>query len=262
MKYEDTGTSSGPPLILVPGGLSGWASWKPHAEILSKNHRVVRVQLVNMAAAEEGTEPPKGYNLRMETEYLENTLKKLGIAKIHLVGWSHGGEVSLDFALNNPSKIATLTLIEPAVYWVLRAHNVETEGSRRFVDFVMSIRSPVTEDSLTKFLRFNGLVPPGAEPKQLPRWPLWNSLKIALLSVHTVIEHDDKISRLRLLERVPKLLVKGKGSVGENPMMVDLLKSDMGSRVQLLVLPDAHASHIVAQDQFIAELEKFIKGVN
>jgi len=67
-----------------------------------------------MAAAEKQKTPAKGYSLRSESEALKNALEKLKIDKIHLVGWSHGEEVSLDFALNNPESMSTLTLIEPA----------------------------------------------------------------------------------------------------------------------------------------------------
>jgi len=33
MKFDITG--AGEPVVLVPGGLTGWLSWKPHAEQLS-----------------------------------------------------------------------------------------------------------------------------------------------------------------------------------------------------------------------------------
>lgn len=52
MNFEVSGDGD-TPIVLVPGGLSGWVSWKPHAEILSKDFKVIRVQLLNMAAAEK-----------------------------------------------------------------------------------------------------------------------------------------------------------------------------------------------------------------
>jgi pimeloyl-ACP methyl ester carboxylesterase len=45
MKYEIAG-DAGDPVVLVPGGLTGWLSWKPHAERLARTRRVVRVQLL------------------------------------------------------------------------------------------------------------------------------------------------------------------------------------------------------------------------
>lgn len=258
MPYDMSGSGNDFPIVLVPGGLSGWASWKPHAETLSKNHRVVRVQLLNMAAAEENQPPANGYSLRAETLALKDTLDKLGFPKVHLVGWSHGGEVSLDFALSYPDRIQTLTLIEPAVYWVTRAYGQFEDETQRFAELLRGFHDPPTEDDLEGFLRMNGLVPPGADPRKLPQWPIWSSLKITLSSLHTVMEHSDDLVRLGVLRGKPVLLVKGADSVGFNSGIVDLLSKLIGPSARVLVLPDAHASHIVAKDQFIGELEKFV----
>jgi len=60
MPFEITGPDRPFPIVLVPGALSGWVSWKPHAEVLSRDYRVVRVQLLNMAAAERNQAPGGG----------------------------------------------------------------------------------------------------------------------------------------------------------------------------------------------------------
>ena len=44
----------GEPIVLVPGGLSGWLSWIPHAERISTKRMVVRVQLRSIELAEAG----------------------------------------------------------------------------------------------------------------------------------------------------------------------------------------------------------------
>ncbi len=131
MPFEVSGLLNRMPIFLVPGGLSSWISWKPHAEVLSKDFKVVRVQLLNMAAAEKNQSPPEGYSLRMESEALRSTLDRLDFEEVNLVGWSHGGEVSLDFALNYPYRIHTLTLIEPAAYWVARSSKINITGEER-----------------------------------------------------------------------------------------------------------------------------------
>lgn len=258
MPYEITGSEEGVPIVLVPGGLSGWISWKPHAEVLSKTHKVIRVQLLNMAAAEKQQVPSGGYSLRSESEALENTLTMLKTEEVDLVGWSHGGEVSLDFALNYPERVRTLTLIEPAVYWVARAFRKFEEEERELKNLFAGFHDPPSEDDLIGFLRMNGLVSPGADPRSMPRWPVWNSLKTALLSLSTVVSHTDDLDRLKALLGKPVLLVKGKESVGANSGIVDLLSKAIGSSSKVIILPDGHACHIVAQDHFIVELEQFI----
>jgi pimeloyl-ACP methyl ester carboxylesterase len=260
MEYEATGPEKGAVVVLVPGGLSGWISWKPHAEILSKDYRVIRVQLLNMAAAEKNQIPGEGYSLRSESEALKRTLDKLEVGKINLVGWSHGGAMSLDFALNYPDRINSLTLIEPATYWVARGYGEFEEEQREFTQFLIGIRVPVTEDVLVGFLRWNGLVPEGMDPKSLPQWPVWNRLKMAFLSLHTVIEHTDDLGRLQVLRNVPVMLVRGRDSVGFNFGIADLLSKSLGASAKIVTLPDAHASHIIAKDKFIEELQQFIRS--
>jgi len=258
LPYEIRGSAVGPPIVLVPGGLSGWDSWKPHAEILSQRHKVIRVQLLNMAFAEEGRTPGPGYSLRSESDALKNTLDSLWLGKIDLVGWSHGGAVSLDFALNHTDMVRTLTLIEPAAYWVGSGHKAYDDEKKTFAELFKSFHDPPTEEDLIGFVKLNHLAPPGKDPRELPKWPVWNSLKTSLLSLHTVIEHTDDIARLRKLREMPMLLVKGKDSVGFNPGGTDLISEYTGGKAHMLVLPDSHVCHIVAMDQFIGALEKFL----
>jgi pimeloyl-ACP methyl ester carboxylesterase len=178
--------------------------------------------------------------------------------QVNLVGWSHGGEVSLDFALNNPERIATLTLIEPAAYWIARAYGKFEGEERELRSLFKGFNDPPTDEDLIGFLNINGLIPPGVNPRTMPRWPVWSSLKTALLSLHTVVEHSDDLARLQALRHKPVLLVKGKDSVGANSGIVELLSKALGPNSKVLTLPDAHACHIVAQDQFLAELTQFI----
>lgn len=259
MPYEIVGDFAGIPIVLVPGGLSGWVSWKPHAEVLSQRHRVVRVQLLSMALAERGRTPGPFYSLRSESEALEDIIDSLGVQKVNLVGWSQGGAVSLDLALNHSKRINTLTLIEPAAYWVGVAAGKYGDEIQRFAALFKSFHDPPTEEDLIGFLTLNGLVPPGADPRAMPRWSTWNSLKISLLGLHTVLEHRDDPARLRSLRSVPVLLVRGKDSVGFNHAGADLLAHGIGGNVKMLTLPDGHACHIVAQDQFIEALEELIR---
>ena len=258
MPYEERGSGEGPPVVLVPGGLSGWISWEPHAAILARRRRVVRVQLLNMAAAERGRGPGEGYSLRTETEALARTIDGLGADRVHLVGWSHGGGVALDYALEHPDRLASLTLIEPAAYWVARGYGEYADEERSYGELFRSFHDPPTEEDLIAFLRKNGLVPPGQDPREMPRWPVWRRMRVALSSLHTVIEHEDDVRRIRRLRDVPVLLVRGRESTGFNAGIVELIARGLGPRTRTIALPDGHASHIVAMDRFLAELEDFL----
>ena len=120
MQVEITG--SGAPLVLLPGGLTGWLSWIPFAERLAPSRKVVRVQLLSVQQGLDGQPLPTDYSPKTEKLALAETLESLGLtAPVDFAGWSYGAEVTLDFALDYPQWVRTLTLIEPAALWVIPA---------------------------------------------------------------------------------------------------------------------------------------------
>ncbi len=82
--HETTG--AGQPIVLVPGGLSGWLSWIPFVEVLAKDRHVVRVQLRSVELAEAGRPFPPDYGTPSEYEALRATVDLLGLDRFHLVG--------------------------------------------------------------------------------------------------------------------------------------------------------------------------------
>ena len=108
MKTEVSGR--GRPLVLVPGGLTGWLSWKPHAERLSAEYRVVQVQLLNVDLGLRKERLPNDYSVDMEVRALSAALDKEGIEEADFAAWSFGAEITLSFAIANPGRVRTLTL--------------------------------------------------------------------------------------------------------------------------------------------------------
>lgn len=111
----------GEPLVLVPGGLTGWLSWEPHAKRLSEKYRVTSVRLIAVDLGLLNEPVPANCSVDYETEALTRALEQDGVEQAHFAAWSFGAEVTLNFALNNPGRIKTLTLIEPSAIWVLRS---------------------------------------------------------------------------------------------------------------------------------------------
>ena len=61
----------GSPLLLVPGGLTGWQSWEPFVDLfVRKKRKVIRVQLINVESAVEKNDLPKDYSLTTESHAL------------------------------------------------------------------------------------------------------------------------------------------------------------------------------------------------
>jgi len=245
----------GEPIVLVPGGLSGWLSWIPHAERLSKERMVVRVQLRSVELAEAGEPFPEDYGIPTEREALLATVDELGLESFDLAGWSHGGLVSLAFALVYPERVRTLTLIEPGAFWILRetGHASDALAGAEADDRLFTGRK-IAVDDLKDFLVRAGLGEPGDDFESLPPWPVWVRNRQVLSIFGTLWDYTDSLERLRTLD-IPVLAVRGTDTTELEAAVVDDLVATV-PRGRLLELPGDHASHIQNMDRFLDELDR------
>ena len=109
LHYQDKGV--GPPVVLVHGFSSSTYSWKNVFEPLAKSYRVIAVDLKGFGFSGK---PDGDYTRRAQAMLVAHLLDHLKIEKAWLVGNSMGGEVSLNFALQNPRRVAGLILIDSA----------------------------------------------------------------------------------------------------------------------------------------------------
>jgi pimeloyl-ACP methyl ester carboxylesterase len=246
---------TGDPIVLVPGGLTGWRSWVPLAERLSTERQVIRVQLRSVELAEAGRSIPPAYDSLTEREALRATVDHLGLKRFDLAGWSYGGHVSLAFALEYPERVRTLTVIEPPAVWILRrtGHSIATLGATEAFDRSLTGKTVTVED-LKQFLVRAGLGKPGDDFESLPAWPLWVRNRQALAVDGIVWDYDDSLDRLRALD-VPVLGVKGTNTTEELAAIVDDLIATV-PRGRLLELPGDHACHLQNADRFLEELAR------
>jgi pimeloyl-ACP methyl ester carboxylesterase len=214
------------------------------------------VQLLSVQYGLEARALPPGYSLSTESESLNNTLNGLDLNEpFDIVAWSFGAEISLDYALNHPDMVRTLTLIEPPAVWVFGGKDPEDEAFRRMQEMGRTIRGSVTEEQLMIFLHDAGIVPEDVDPRTLPQWSGWNIHRQSLLNTMASMEHKDDPARLRNFER-PVLLVKGTGSALWLHKVIDLLADNLpNSRV--IELPGGHAPQLVSMDRFKEELSRF-----
>ena len=115
----------GPPIVMLGGGTFGAAAFASHATILAKQHRVVRLQTLNVEKSQKKEPLPVGYSVKSESAAMANSLQSLKITTpIDLVGQSFGALVALDFALDQPDLVRTLVLFEPPAFWA--AHEMSS----------------------------------------------------------------------------------------------------------------------------------------
>lgn len=251
----------GYPIILLPGGLTGWKSWEPFVdEFTALQRKVVSVQLLSVEYGLENRELPSDYSVKSESNALTAALDLYGYkSPIDLVAWSFGAFVSLDFALGHPERIRTLTLIEPPAVWVLGNREKLDAQTQKTLNFLKSLQGDINDDMLAGFLTEVGLVKPGQSPQELPQWKQWLPYKLSLRNSPAVVNHKDDLNSLGNL-MAPVLLVKGKGSAPFLHKIIDTLASYLPNS-EIIELPEGHAPHIVSREKFMVALGKFQKNI-
>jgi pimeloyl-ACP methyl ester carboxylesterase len=256
LTFESTG--EGEPVVLVPGGLTGWISWVPHAERLSPRWRVIRVQPIPNELGSAGVPGDPSYTEETERESLRLTLDALGVGAVHLAGWSAGGTASLRFALAYPERVRTLTLVEPGSYWLLEQLGESFPGLDRSNDVLHSLFGrEVSEDDLAAFLAVVGFVPSEEEARTDPGWERWALHRTALSWFSEAFDRSAwTVEDVEALT-CPTLLVKGEGSLTWDRRLVDVL-GELLPDATVLELPGDHASHIQSIDAFLDAFERHL----
>ncbi len=107
-----------PPLVLIHGLGSAATAFKPIIPELSKNFRVITVDLPGHGQTPfDPTQPmdPKSLG-RAIFDTVEN---EYGVTTFHVAGNSLGGWIALEMAADQPSRIITLTGLAPAGLWLI-----------------------------------------------------------------------------------------------------------------------------------------------
>jgi pimeloyl-ACP methyl ester carboxylesterase len=259
LKMQCEVKGEGDPIVLVGGGLTGWKSWEPFVEFFTaKQRKVIRVQLIAVQYGLENRPLPQDYSVKTESGALAATLDSIGLTfPADIVAWSFGAFTSLDYALDHPWRIRTLTLIEPPAMWVLRETGKFDDEAEQTAKFFQEFHGSITEDMLADFLVHAGFVAPGQSPRDLPQWNGWVPFRQSLLCNPAVVSYEDNAERLKKFQP-PVLLVKGTGSTDWLHQVISGLSENI-PHSRIVEFPGGHAPHIVSRDKFLSELQKFQK---
>jgi len=247
-----------PPYVLFPGGLTGWASWLPLLPALSAERGVVRLQPICNAEGLAGKPGDPTYDADVERESIGLTLAAAGVEEMHLVGWSNGGRIALDYALAHPESIRTLTLIEPAAYWLVTDSD-ETAAS--FHEYLLTCAGrELSDEDLREFLVRVGLGAPDTDFAALPQWGFWSSCRQALSWGGEKVT-DSAAAGIEGFERldVPTLLLRGRSTAAWLTAVVDLLAAGMPD-ARVVELDGGHACILESAEEFLAALSAHAEG--
>lgn len=105
--YSGPPGPTGAPVLLVHGIGSSADTWGPVPELMASARRVLAVDLPGHGRSDTGN---GDYSLGAMASTLRDLLDSLQVDRVHLVGHSLGGGISLQFAYQFPERVASLTL--------------------------------------------------------------------------------------------------------------------------------------------------------
>jgi pimeloyl-ACP methyl ester carboxylesterase len=250
----------GRPLVLLGGGTYGARALAPHARELAGEFQAVRLQTLNVDRSSPPAPLPAEYSVRLESAAMTNALDRLGLsAPLDVVGWSYGSLVALDFALNQPGRIRTLTLFEPPALWVVSLGERSAAADMRIVDELGSRLGPDSTPTDDEYRRFLEAV--GNPPARLPLpedvdYEGWAVRRAALRCLGAVSRHRDAVERLKAFRR-PVLIMVGTDTVAFHRRISDLLAEAL-PLVERFELPGGHMAPITARGEFLDAVRRFV----
>jgi pimeloyl-ACP methyl ester carboxylesterase len=253
LTYDTKG--EGDPLVLLPGGLTGWLSWVPHQDRLRFAYQVIRVQPIHNELGSAGIPGDPTYSRDVERESLRITLDSLEIAHTHLAGWSNGGRAALEFTLAYPERVTSLTLVEPAASWILEKLGESDPSLEQYNRYLAGLAGQrVTEDDLAFFLANAGFAEDVSQARADPFWERALPHRMALSWLSEDLMGSDYLPSDLAGIRCPVLLTKGTEGHPRDRRIVDLI-GELVPKGRVVELPGSHAHHVESLDLFLAELE-------
>ena len=106
--YETFGEPGSPPVLLISGLGGDHRGWKPLAQFLQDSFRVIVIDNRDSGLSQRALTP---YAIRDMAEDAVGVLGELGIARTHVVGYSMGGAIAQEIAIEFPHIVDRLTLL-------------------------------------------------------------------------------------------------------------------------------------------------------
>ncbi len=111
--YRFDGPAGRTPVVLLPGRNASTPMWRANIPSLTKRRPIVSVDLLGEAGMSV-QDRPIGC-AEDEARWLDDALAGLGLERVHLLGVSIGGWTAMNCAIHMPSRIASVTLLDPVL---------------------------------------------------------------------------------------------------------------------------------------------------
>jgi pimeloyl-ACP methyl ester carboxylesterase len=246
---------SGPAIVMLGGGVYGAAMFEQHAKLLSGDFEVIRVQALNVQAAETGEAIPGDYSIAQEAGALRETLRAIGVrTPVHIVGSSLGALVALEFTLAHPELVRSAVLFEPPVFSAIDDSDPAKREIQALTSRMTASATPTDED----FVRFRcvlGKCPviPGATDAARPEWDRQRRAMRGMAAVATYRLDPSRLERVRL----PVLLLTGSETIPFHRRIAEALARGI-PQAKTGEIRGGHTAALTSPDEFVRVLREFV----
>tara|TARA_R110002049_G_scaffold70608_2_gene182347 strand:- start:1703 stop:2482 length:780 start_codon:yes stop_codon:yes gene_type:complete len=247
--YTDNG--SGNTVVLLHGFLENSNMWTPFIPTLSKNNRVICIDLLG-----HGKTGCIGYVHTMEfmAECVKAILQYLKINQATFIGHSMGGYVVLAFAEENPELVTGLCLMNSTAQEDSserkknrdRAIVAVKENHKRFVK--MGISNLFRPKNRTLF---------SEDIKQITQEALQMPLQGIIAALEGMKIRKNRTHILQNAAFKQMMIVSKKDPVLDYETLIDQIKN---THVKVVEFPDGHMSHIENKLGFLQNIVHFIEN--
>jgi len=241
----------GPPLVFIHGLGSSTRDWEHQVAEFSKRYDVITFDLRGHGLSDK---PPGPYSLPVFAADTAALVRALGVESAHIVGLSLGGAVAFQLAVDFPSMVKTLTIVNSAPTMGGNTPEVKQEIRRR-VEIVQQRGMRAMGQDLSKNLfpkEFNAAVRETFVERWSENEPRPYIASLLSMSGWSVV---DKLGSIH----IPTLVIAADHDY--SPVAVKEAYVKLMPDARLAVIPDAHhATPMEEPEAFNAVLAPFLAG--
>lgn len=252
-----------PAVLLLHCSASSGRQWDGLAAALADAYRPCAPDLYGYGAARPWS-GPGALDLAKEAALAAAALPAAAAA-IHVVGHSYGGAVALRLAASQPSRVRSLTLIEPVAFHTLREGGRQ---DRRLLDSVHGLAAAVARGAMTgdyqramhRFVDYWSGEGAWARTRPETRQRLSRHAPKVVLDFHAAVNEPTSLDTYRRRFTFPVRILRGERSPAPTRRIAELLSEHIVG-ASLTTVPGAgHMLPLTHPDQVNAAVIRHITG--
>lgn len=250
------GTPGAPPVLLLHATLAHGGAWKGVAERLAGEFHLIAPDMVGHGRGPEG-DPSRDYH-DAATEHAATLLPE---APFHLVGHSFGATVALRLAIQQPSRVLSLTLFEPVLFAAAPDGPGKRDSAAQLANVQSLVASGDTSGAARAFLSVWGA---GEDIDAMPEAQAARMAgRMWIIGAQRASLHQD---RARLLPRLADvtcrvLLMRGTQSPPVIGQILDGLEDGLPRARRSVIHEAGHMAPVTHADLVADELAAFLATV-